>query len=192
MDLPNREHKKNFEHMHAHWRKHLMDMSGGGDIRGIEIGSAIRMLANIYDHAISHNPGVADLSGPRMGILMRLMAEEDNGNMSGINPTRISHYQQVKKNTITSLLKGLEDQGLIARATDPSDRRGFMIHITPAGRDLIHSTAPARLAFMNQLASGLSDVERDELVSLLEKLRSSILKHSCADPQAQSRENIRE
>lgn len=192
MDTPNREQKMNFEQMHAHWRRHLKEMSGGGDIRGIEIGSAIRMLANIYEHAISHNPGVAELSGPRMGILMRLMAEEDNGNTSGINPTRISHYQQVKKNTITSLLKGLEDQGLIARTTDPTDRRGFMIHITPAGRDLIRSTAPARLAFMNQLASGLSDAEKDELVSLLEKLRSSILKHSCVDSQSQSSENARE
>ena len=161
----------NFENAHVHWRKHLKEMSGDQDIRGIEIGSAIRMLANCYESAISQNSEFSELSGPRMAILMRLMVEEDMGAKKGINPTLISKFQNVSKNTISSLLRGLEEQSLIERTIDPDDRRGFLIRITPAGRDLVRSTGPTRLEFMNRLASGLSGEDRDQLLALLEKLR---------------------
>lgn len=166
------------EEMHAHVRQHMLKISGGADIRGAEIGNAIRMLANLYAHALNQTDS-AELSGPRWGVLMRLLAAEETGNHEGINPTRLSHFQHVKKNTVTSLLRGLEEQGLVERTYDPQDRRKVRIRITPAGKDLVNSIAPARLEFMNQLSRGLTSRELDDLLIMLEKLRLSVMSHAC-------------
>jgi DNA-binding MarR family transcriptional regulator len=168
--------------MRTHMKQHLAAMAGGEDTSGIELSALIHMVANFYGSAISQKSAFSDLSGPRMYILMRLMVEEDRGNVNGINPTAISHYQNVKKNTISALLRGLEESGLVERRLDPVDKRVFLIRITKAGRDLIISTAPARMRFMNELASGLSSGEKSQLISLLEKLRLS-LKTACNEIQ---------
>lgn len=175
MNVPNRCSGTHFEQKHEQWLQHLREMSGGQDTRGIAITSSIRMLGRFIDTAVNQATDFGELSGPRLSILLRLMGEEAHGNQSGINPTQLSHYQDVRKNTITSLLKGLEEHGLIERSSDPQDRRGFLIRITPAGRDLVNSTAPARFEFMNQIVSDLSSDERDQLIHLLTKLRNTLM-----------------
>jgi DNA-binding MarR family transcriptional regulator len=164
--------------MRARWRQHILEMAGGGDIRGIEISQAVHMLARTYDHAINRAMP-SGLTGPRLGILLRLYGEEEKGNLNGINPTRISHFQQVKKNTITSLLRGLEEQGLIERTYDALDRRKVRIRITQAGKDLVRSTTPERLEFLNKLSAGLSDKEKNDLIVLLGKLQDSVMVQAC-------------
>ncbi len=159
-------------------RGQLNSMAAGEDIRGMEIAHDIRVLSRLYDLAISRSPEFGELSGPRLGILLRLLMEEEHGNTEGVNPTRLSHFQDVKKNTITALLKGLEESGLIERAPDPSDRRAALVRISPAGRELVRSTAPARFAFMNRVAAGLDKSECDQLLVLLDKLRASALPHT--------------
>ena len=160
-----------------HIRRQLKAMAAGADTHGMEIAHDIRVLNRLYDLAVSRSPEFSELSGPRLGILLRLLMEEERGNTAGVNPTRLSVYQDVKKNTITALLRGLEESGLIERAPDPSDRRTALVRISPAGRELVRSTAPARFAFMNRAAAGLDAGERDQLLTLLEKLRVSLLPH---------------
>lgn len=168
-----KEHK--FEQMRDHLRAHLQEMAGGQDITSIELVNLIRMISNFFDSAMLQHPEYRDISGPRLGILIRLMIEESAGNQQGVNPTRLSHYQNVKKNTISSLLSGLEEQGLIERTIDPEDKRGFNIRITPAGRERITSTMPHRIQHFNQLTSELNADEKKQLIALLEKLRHSML-----------------
>jgi DNA-binding MarR family transcriptional regulator len=168
---------KQFEHIHDHLRQHMQQLTGSEDTKGMELVGLIRMLANCYKSAISQNPESGELSGPRLGILLRLYGEEQMGNLNGINPTRLSHFQNVKKNTVSSLIRGLEDQGLVERTLDPVDKRVFSIRITSQGRELVKKTAPSRLQFMNQLAEGLTSEEQQQLIGLLEKLRSSMSCH---------------
>ena len=159
-------------------RRQLKSMAAGEDIRGMEIAHSIRVLSRLFDLAVNRSPEFGELSGPRLGILLRLLMEEERGNTAGINPTRLSHFQDVKKNTITSLLRGLEESGLIERTPDPADRRAALVRISPAGRELVRSSAPARFAFMNRVTSSLDDRERDQLLLLLEKLRASMPLHT--------------
>lgn len=168
-------------------RRQLKNMAAGEDIRGMEIAHDIRVLSRLYDLAVSRSPEFGELSGPRLGILLRLLMEEEHGNTLGVNPTRLSLYQDVRKNTITSLLKGLEESGLIERSPDPSDRRAALVRISPAGRDLVRSSAPARFAFMNNVAAGLNADERDQLLVLLEKLRCSLLPHTGSRSSSEDR-----
>jgi DNA-binding MarR family transcriptional regulator len=113
---------------------------------------------------------------------MLLLAHEQKSGPQGVTPTALSRFQGVSRNTISSLLRGLEEQGYVERTLDPHDYRVFRIRLTNAGREVVRSLAPERVAFMNQLAAGLSLAEREELIRLLEKLHDSIMAHAGFGP----------
>ena len=173
MDFTNKKDDP-FEEMHDHLVKHLLQFLDNDDIQGLEISSLVRIVANLYSAVIFQDNKSGELSGPRMGILFRLIVAEEKGMTQGISPTQLSHFQHVKKNTISSLLRGLEENGLIERHPDPNDKRGYLIKITQTGKDMIKRTGPYRLKLMNDLASGLTQDEKKQLIQLLEKLRKSI------------------
>jgi len=173
--MNDKNHKEDpFEVMHKHLIDNLHRYLKEDDVQGLEISSLIRILANVYSAAITQDLDAGEISGPRMGILLRLLVSEESGITQGIRPTQLSHFQHVKKNTISSLLRGLEENGLIERLPDPEDKRGSVIRITRAGKEMIKKIGPRRLKLMNQLASGLTAEEKEQLVRLLEKLRKSI------------------
>jgi DNA-binding MarR family transcriptional regulator len=180
--------KITFDKAHTILLERLQQMVPGESTEGIELVNLMRMDMHFIEAMLNQHPRLGELSGPRMGILMRLMTEEEMGNHMGINPTRLSHYQNVKKNTVSSLLSGLEEQGLIERTINPDDKRGFNIRITPAGKELILSSAPERIRFLNQITSGLTNEEKLEMNRLLLKLRTSLMKfrHNdgpCVEPK---------
>ena len=118
----------------------------------------------------------AQLSGPRWRLLLHLHVAEYTGKTS-LSPTELSSLQVVTKNTISSLLRSLEDQGLIERTLDPNDRRQFQIGLTDEGRDLVRTSTPQLMAYLNQLTSGLSSDEISQLQALLDKLHRSLVDH---------------
>ena len=73
------------------------------------------------------------LSVARMQLLVRLLVERNLGNTEGISPSGLSKFLRVSRNTVSALLNGLEEQGLIERELHPTDRRQFLIRITAAG-----------------------------------------------------------
>ncbi len=155
-------------------RAAIRDTVGDVDTGGLELARLVKMVANLYDVMNDEHLRAADLSGPRLRLLMRLWAEEAHGITQGTAPTYLSRSQNVSKNTISALLRGLEDQGLIERTLCTEDRRSFRIHLTDAGRRLVQATAPDYLAFLNHLAAGLTAPERQQLIGLLQKLYRSL------------------
>ena len=103
--------------------------------------------------------------------------EAEHGNPDGVNPGALGRFQDVKKNTISALLKGLEESGLVERIPHPTDGRASLVRISPLGSELVRSTAPLRFRFMNEVTSSLSPAEQDELVRLLTKLHVSLSTH---------------
>ena len=144
------------------------------DSSGIEILMLIRMLANLSIAVENCQNGEDEISGARWRILLRLVGEEKKGNMDGLNPTTLSHAHRVSKNTISALVKGLEEQGLVQRNLEPTDFRKFRIQLTDAGRDLIHKNGSSRAEQYNQLAGQMTLEERHQLIDLLIKLHHSL------------------
>jgi len=170
-----KDHLQKFEEMHGLWQRNMKKWVGDQNLNDVELINLIRIIANFYESAMKRDPDFHEISGPRMGILIRLMAEEESGNLRGLKPTSLSHFQNVKKNTISSLLSGLEDQGLIERSIDPDDKRGFFIRITPAGRERLQTLMPQRFQYVRKLTSGITSEEKKQLIELLLKLHSSMM-----------------
>lgn len=162
----------------AHMKEHVMNLTGKDQAAGLQIAGLIRILANQYDKMMLR-PDDDELSGPRMGVLVRLMEEDRRGNHGGITPTDLSYGEHVSRNTISALLRGLEEQGLIERQLDPTDLRLFRIRLTEAGRTAVETTAPPRIDMASQMIAGLTPDEQDQLIELLSKLFVSLQSYSC-------------
>ena len=74
----------------------------------------------------------------------------------------------------TKRLDRLEQAGLIARTPDPDDRRGTLITLTAAGRELVDAASEAHLANEHRLLEALTASERDRLAALLRKLLAGL------------------
>jgi DNA-binding MarR family transcriptional regulator len=158
----------------AFLQEHLRFISNGNDTKGIEIMAMTKMVANMMEVCFSQSDPNSELTPARWGLMVHLLEEEQKGNCDGITPTSMSQTRNVKKNTISSILRGMEDQGLIERDIDKEDRRIFRIRLTEKGRALVETTSPLRVEMLNKIVSSLNPTERHDLVNLLEKLIRSV------------------
>jgi DNA-binding MarR family transcriptional regulator len=166
---------------HAAVFKELLEGLGGGvDPTGLELVRLIHMVGNLYASEAENRVNGVAMSGPRWRLLLRLFMEERHGRTEGLAPGYLSRCQNVSKNTISVLLRGLEEHGWVERTLDTKDRRVFRIRLTPAGRELIQSSAPERLAHLNALVDDLSGEERMLLLRLLTKLHRSLADRAAA------------
>ena len=82
----------------------------------------------------------------------------------------IGELVHLTSGSITAAIDRLEQKSLVARCTDPSDRRARVVHLTPEGRALIECAFRDHAAAMEAAAGGLSAAERGAAVALLKKL----------------------
>ena len=97
--------------------KQFLAQLGVNEIHGLETLRLIKMCANAYETVASEHLRTEQISEQRWRLLLRLLLEEQHGNPH-VNPTHLANTQQVSKNTISSLLRSLEEQGLIERTLD--------------------------------------------------------------------------
>ena len=91
-----------------------------------------------------------------------------------LRPTEFSSALMLTSSGTTKRLDRLERAGLIARTPDPDDRRGTLITLTAAGRELVDAASEAHLANEHRLLGSLSESERDRLAALLRKLLAGL------------------
>lgn len=154
----------------------LMAEHGISDMCGVDVMRLTRRVANAYDVIMDLETRDEGLTAPRWRLLLQLYMAELAGE-AAISPTQMSKFQNVSKNTVSSLLRSLEDLGLIERDLDRDDRRQFHIRLSAAGRDLISSSTPSHIAFLNQLVTDLSPDDIATLTELLQRLHVSLMRH---------------
>lgn len=79
----------------------------------------------------------------------------------------------LESNTLTPILKKLEELGYVRRQRDPADERQVVITLTDAGRELREKGARKNLIE----ASGLSPEEFGRLQKAVARLRDTLLEH---------------
>jgi DNA-binding MarR family transcriptional regulator len=88
-----------------------------------------------------------------------------------LRPTDLTNASMLTSSGTTKRLDKLEQAGLIARSPDPDDRRGTLITLTDAGRELIDALTVAHLANEQRILDALSADEQRRLADLLRKLQ---------------------
>lgn len=99
---------------------------------------------------------------PRFDMLAQLDRFPD-----GIKMGELSRQMLVTGGNITGLADSLEKEGMAVRVYDPNDRRSCRVKITAAGKQQFDLMAQAHQRWLKELMSGLPDVEKNQLYTLL-------------------------
>ncbi|MEU4511314.1 MarR family transcriptional regulator [Nonomuraea wenchangensis] len=92
---------------------------------------------------------------------------------SGITPGELAELEKVQPPSMTRVIAGLEERGLVARGPHPTDRRQVTVTVTEAAQKLLKEERRRKDAWLTQRLKELSPEERSILrqaAPILEKL----------------------
>jgi len=82
--------------------------------------------------------------------------------------------EQVGPSTLTRVVAALEDRGLLERTADPNDRRCAVMHVTPAGHQLLTAARNRAARLLHDRLAGLSDEQLQALAAALPVLEQLV------------------
>jgi DNA-binding MarR family transcriptional regulator len=133
----------------------------------------VTRLARIRAHLDTALAGVFagfDLSPADFQVLVTLRR---TGAPYLLGQARLMEALGLTSGTISVRMARLEQRGVVVRAPDPDDRRGFTVRLTERGLDLFDEIAPAHLRGEDLLLSALTARQQAHLADLLRTLLAS-------------------
>lgn len=98
----------------------------------------------------------------------------------GINQGTLAALLEVEAITAGRMIDRLEKMGLVERRADPNDRRVWLLHLTERAAPLLERLRGRALSVIAEYTAIFSDIEKDQLVSHLRRLREKLLE-PCSD-----------
>jgi DNA-binding MarR family transcriptional regulator len=98
-------------------------------------------------------------------------------NPDGLKMRELSRYLMVTGGNVTGLTDDLERDGLVAREGSPTDRRAWIVRLTPTGRRGFESMAREHEEWILELFAGLGDTVVKQLHGELGKLRVQLVRN---------------
>jgi DNA-binding MarR family transcriptional regulator len=102
-------------------------------------------------------------------IIIVALWEQDNQTVGGLGEKLF-----LESNTLTPILKKLEELGFLNRRRDPADERQVLISLTDAGRALRNKGVRKNLV----AASGLTPEEFQTVQKMVARLRDNLIEHA--------------
>jgi DNA-binding MarR family transcriptional regulator len=94
-----------------------------------------------------------------------------------MNPKMICTQFRHDSGALTRIIDQLAERGLLERVRRDRDRRKVELQLTPAGRETIESIIPLVVDKLNEVLTGFSKTEVQELLRLLVKLNTTLQEH---------------
>lgn len=144
------------------------------DNRAVDDGG-LRLFAG-YHMKRAYNVLRSDLTrqleplGLRITTFSTLMLIVEN---PGIRQSDVALALEIERPNMVVILDDLERQGWISRERVETDRRAYALISTPAGRRVCEHAAALGKAREQRLLNGLSDGEKQQLISALTKIERS-------------------
>lgn len=92
----------------------------------------------------------------------------------GLKQTELAEMLDLQPITLTRLLDGLADNGLIERRPDPSDRRAKRLYLTGAARPLLQQLGELGQDLMGTALEGLDDPSVTVLLAQLSTVKENL------------------
>ena len=84
-----------------------------------------------------------------------------------VSLTAVARKSRMDKAWISRTIQGLVERGLLARAKHPTDRRGSLLSLSPAGEELLCDMAAVTLRHQEQLLRGLRQRQVKHVLNVL-------------------------
>ena len=149
------------------WRRERPDLDPGAK----EVTGRIVRLASRFQQAYSDTFEPLGLNDGDYGVLAPLRRA---GTPHELTPTELAKHRMMTSGGMTAALDRLERKGLVKRVPNPSDRRGSLVRLTDAGRDVIDQAMTQHVITEQRLVAALDDDEQAQLRVLLRKLLHAV------------------
>ena len=156
------------------WLAFLDSIDANVAPQAIRLMGDMRRISHSIHQISSASIANSGLTEAQYQVLMSLFMSEHIEDRSELNPSEISKWRGTSRNTISSLIRGLEDDGLVERHLDQQDRRKFNISLTENGRSIISKYAHLQFRSVGNSFNKLTQEEQDTLSSLLNKLNQNL------------------
>lgn len=121
---------------------------------------------------------------PRFDLLAQLEREPD-----GLTMGELSQRMMVTGGNVTGITDQLESEGLVVRTGHPTDRRAYMVRLTPAGRRQFRRMAAVHEGWIAELFGGWSSAQKAQVHALLGELKAHL---ATIDPTPPPRRKTKE
>lgn len=102
----------------------------------------------------------------------------------GIRQGPLADLIEVEPITLSRMIDRLVEADLVERRADPTDRRAWMLYLTPRSGDLLNAMRADIDALTAEATEGLSAAERDQLIALVERVRANLSRRICQKEEA--------
>ncbi len=97
----------------------------------------------------------------------------------GIRQGPLAELIEVEPITLSRMIDRLVEADLVERRADPTDRRAWLLYLTPRTGDLLNAMRADIDAMTAEATEGLSAAERDQLIALVERVRANLSRRIC-------------
>lgn len=151
----------------------ISEVSPSADPKSVILFGQIMRAKNHLAQAAEKHLGSAGLSDAKFRLMVNLHRAESCGTEC-MQPSELSEMQGISRNTASALIASLEKEGLISRELHGTDRRKFLIHLTPEGRKLLKAHQKGHFEFITRCFEGFNATERETLLELLTRLNKHL------------------
>ncbi|HWU02018.1 MAG TPA: MarR family transcriptional regulator [Novosphingobium sp.] len=143
---------------------------------GVDLRLWIRLLgcAKIIEKSLRRNfQDQFDTTLPRFDVMAALDRAREHGE-GGLSMSELSRALLVSNGNVTSIVRQLQDQGLVVSRADPADGRSAIVSLTPAGQTHFTEMAVAHRGWVLGALADMPEANKARLAELLGELKSTL------------------
>ncbi len=183
--MKHRPSRNDFDQAEARrqWLIFLESLHSDIDPLTVRLMEQLRQVSHDIYQISEQSLARAELSFAQYRILMQLYFAQVVHGRDALNPSEISDRQGTSRNTVSALIRTLEESGYVVRHLDQDDRRKFNIRITAEGEAIVRDNALRHLKTIEDCFGVLNSAEQETLLTLLTRTsqRTSAVRQQLAN-----------
>lgn len=144
------------------------------------IGFLIHDTARLFRRELNERMRHSGVTALQWRLLAYLARNE------GTNQVKLAEFLEVEPITLSRMIDRLADAGMLSRRRDPDDRRAWRLYLEEQSLPLIVELRAASAKLTEAAQEGLTTEEREQLASLVERMRQNLSRKACDTTQEQA------
>jgi MarR family transcriptional regulator, transcriptional regulator for hemolysin len=141
------------------------------------LGFLLHEVARLLKRRFERHARGSGLTRSQWQVLAYLSLHE------GINQSGLAELLEIEPITLGRIVDKLQIFGLVVRRPDPSDRRAWLLHLTPAARPKLTLLHRLGVVTRAEALAGVPDADIEHLLKTLQALKAN-LTDACVSPVA--------
>ncbi|MCG3754021.1 MarR family winged helix-turn-helix transcriptional regulator [Amycolatopsis sp. Poz14] len=143
----------------------------GIDTEPLEAWGRLKRTAGLFDKVLSQGLEECDLNMGEFEVLAALVRQ---GVPFEVRPTELTRALIITPGAVTARLSALERRGLIARRSDPDDKRVALVSLTARGLHVFEPAFDRIVSLCGEILDGMDPADRTQLHASLRGLLGSV------------------